>query len=113
MNRLHIYAQEWEHQKAYIVGSEDALNSLRDAIHTALREHTSESRVIFAADGEGYRVHFIALEDGQQWNRLALPYTDETARDTRENTIKPWELVATKSAGIEENNDKPRDVHKD
>ena len=69
MNRLHIYAQEWEHQKAYIVGSEDALNSLRDAIHTALREHTSESRVIFAADGEGYRVHFIALEDGQKIRR--------------------------------------------
>jgi hypothetical protein len=100
MNLLHIYAQAWEHSDAWIVGNRDGLTALRDALNRALANEKTEpvACLQFAADGEGFAC-FIVPNDadwqGEKWQKLYRPYTDETARDHRKDkdVLAPYQLL--------------------
>jgi hypothetical protein len=72
LGTLHLYAQEQWHDEAYIVGDYAALKQLRDALDMAL-ETGRCSMLVFAADGEGYRLHVVQHETARM-DRLRLPY---------------------------------------
>ncbi len=87
---LHVYSPLFWHDNAHIVGTRDALEMLRDAIDRALSEGKAITPGVFGADGEGYEVRVVALSaDDERWHRLASPYTDEMARELRDNAIWP------------------------
>lgn len=74
---LHIKSQTRWHGEAEIIGTRHALQTLADAIHTALESGKSEIEA-FASDGEGYelRIRRTRTVDG-----LGKPfYVDEIAR---------------------------------
>ena len=81
---LHIYAQQGPHDEAYIVGNKPALLQLRRAISAALKnenglgETSRFAKCVSAADGEGYTVGVIQLNEdfgGRTWNELLCsPY---------------------------------------
>jgi len=97
---LHLYAQSWEHNDAWIVGNREGLTALRDALNRALETETTKPTacLAFATDGEGYAC-FIVPNDADwqsdRWMRLYLPYTDETAKDHRkdEDVLTPYQLL--------------------
>lgn len=70
----HIYAQSQWHDEAFIVGDVLALTQLRDALNVALETGRS-SALVFAADGEGYRLHVVRHETARM-DRMRLPYSD-------------------------------------
>lgn len=75
--KLHIYAQLLWHGEAFIVGTPAALRALRDTCDLAL-EGKTQAVTSFAADGEGYNVFVVPLEESDpRWEQLVLPYTDE------------------------------------
>lgn len=100
MNLLHIYAQAWEHNDAWIVGTREGLTALRDALNRALtNEQTAPAACLqFVTDGEGYTC-FIVPNDAdwqsEKWMKLYRPYTDETAKDHRkdEDVLSPYQLL--------------------
>ena len=99
---LHLYGQSFWHDDAYIIGTTRDLLALRDAIDKALVEShaTIES---FTADGEGYRLTVLAVDEDTA-SRLALPYTDDVARDNRITVVQPYQLhqsVVLDSTGAE------------
>ncbi len=97
---LHLYAQAMYHFEAYVVGNRAGLLKLREAIDAALAGEGSRgtgcARDVFVRDGEGYDV-FVVREDapwrGPPWDRLAVPYTDESASSKRKDAIWPHQLV--------------------
>lgn len=85
---LHVFAQQQWHDEAYIIGNRRALENLRTTIDQALA--TGHSTVVaFTNDGEGYDAHVTLLSD-EQVNKLAVPYTDEFAREGSESALWPW-----------------------
>ena len=93
---LHIFSQFFFHDKASIVGNEAALTLLRDAL-TEILEKGGKTREIQAMtnDGEGYTVAIIINDnpwDHETWNKLAVPYIDDYASETREDAITPHML---------------------
>ncbi|MGE5593063.1 MAG: hypothetical protein ACM3X3_05220 [Betaproteobacteria bacterium] len=88
---LHVYGQEQWHDDVQIIGNKRALQALRDAVNAVLQEHKEEASMdtVFTGDGEGYRVTVIRLDDERTWPTLAVPYTDEFARETREGAVWP------------------------
>lgn len=80
MELLHIYAQELNHDEAFIVGNKEGLLRLKEAIDKALNEEAYLSRNVFVSDGEGYNVVVICNDKEPQddtWQNLILPYTNE------------------------------------
>lgn len=90
MDALHIYAQEYWHDEAYIVGTQAALGALRNAIDAALETGRGKAE-LFVSDGEGYTVHVMAESD-ETMGKLCAPYTDEFALDKR-NRFGPWNIL--------------------
>ncbi|MHA2427584.1 MAG: hypothetical protein ACXADB_06140 [Candidatus Hermodarchaeia archaeon] len=91
---LHIYSQWQWHDSAHIVGDEEALKRLRDAIDNAL-EWGSDYTEAMTSDGEGFRVIIVKGDVDE----LTLPYQDEIAKGQtchREGgapgKTEPWEL---------------------
>ncbi|QMI49728.1 hypothetical protein [Burkholderia sp. MBR-1] len=77
---LHVYAQEHEHDDAYIVGTREDLVALRDAIDRALAakaEHCSSDSLMeaFAADGECYDLYIKVVPKSVQY-QLLRPYAE-------------------------------------
>lgn len=70
---LHIYAQEFWHSPAEIMGSREALKALRDVIDTALLTGQESHSKAMAVDGEGYSV-IINIRDEKALNARPLPY---------------------------------------
>lgn len=89
---MHVYAQPLWHFDAYIVGNAEALQALKQAIDEALK-HGRSKMITFAGDGEEYDVMVIMLEDREKWDRLAEPYTEDYARERREDALWPCELI--------------------
>lgn len=87
---LHVYGQAFEHQPVYIAGGEQALRALRDAIEAALVRQVADA-LVYASDGEGYRVHVLAMPPGQA-ERLVDPYSSDDAH--REGGIDPFDWMA-------------------
>lgn len=88
---LHIYAQEIWHEPGYIIGTPEALLSLRDAITAALRTGRGDMES-FVCDGEGYTVHVLAVLEAQM-HRLVAPYTDPCAQDPDPGKTGPRTLL--------------------
>lgn len=88
---LHIYAQTFYHDHAFLVGNRESLELLRDAIDSALAEGEGKATA-YVSDGEGFDVQVYKEEEESYWNDALLPYTDEKACDNREDAIGPWQL---------------------
>ena len=59
MKILNIYGQYYWHTEARIVGNQEGLLELRDAIDKAIKTSkscTSNDEPLFASDGEGYEI---------------------------------------------------------
>lgn len=91
---LHIYAQFFEHQEAYILGNETALLALRDALNQILSGQKDVTTAeCFTNDGEGY-LTFVKLCKESELNEANLPYTDFYERHGIEPQNKtPYEIV--------------------
>lgn len=86
---IHLYPNQSFHEPAYIVGNEEGLRALRAIIDVALVKRKASSEV-FCNDGEGYDLHVIIAKDT---GILAVPYTEEFAKERRENVKWPWEKI--------------------
>lgn len=88
METLHLYPQAQWHDEAYVIGTRESLLKLRDAIDSALATGSAKADC-FTNDGEGYSV--IIRTVGQvDAEALAVPYTDEIARETSKSARWPW-----------------------
>ncbi|SMB96847.1 hypothetical protein SAMN00808754_1685 [Thermanaeromonas toyohensis ToBE] len=90
---LHVYGQRYWHDEAVILGNKEALEALARAVEKAIKSGHGEAE-LYTADGEGYTI--VVLRKGEPWpegwEHLALPYTDDCARERREDAVWPWEL---------------------
>lgn len=92
---LHLYTQERWHDDAAIVGTRAGLSALRDALDVALATGDGHAECeLFANDGEGYQLTVVAI-DYERMETMALPYTDDVARETRSAAIWPDDLART------------------
>ncbi len=93
---LHLFSQFFYHDKASIVGNSAALTLLRDALSEMLEKNVPTREVqVMTNDGEGYAVAIILNDnpwDHETWNKLAVPYIDDYASETREDAITPHML---------------------
>lgn len=98
---LVVYAQQQEHDDAFLVGNNAALGRLRDAIDAALVSGDGEAD-FFQPDGEGYTLHVVITEDAWSarpptiWQRLVESYADYPGRDRGDDfrNLSPHALVA-------------------
>jgi hypothetical protein len=86
-NTLHIYAQSQPHSESYIVGNNESLKLLRDAIDKALSDRHGSVNAIYCQDGEQYSV--IVINSNR--NDLLLPYDDFMFRTSL--GIHPYKLL--------------------
>lgn len=74
--KIHLYAQPFYHQDAYIVADAEGLKALSEACDQA-RKTGSTAIEAFTEDGEGYAVFVTNLEERDpKWEQLPLPYID-------------------------------------
>lgn len=90
MEILHLYQQSHWHDEAYIAGTRESLQKLRDAIDSALATGSAKADC-FTNDGEGYSV-IIRTVDQTDAESLAVPYTDEVARESSLSARWPWDI---------------------
>lgn len=93
MTMLHIYAQPEWHCDAYILGDRESLARLRDALTRALDTGQPQTVEAFTSDGEGFSAVVAVCDD----DNLALPYTDEAARERDSGHVRPDAWVAARS----------------
>jgi hypothetical protein len=97
MNRLHIYAQPYNHSDAWIVGDTEALIALRDALNKLIDpplfgdKDTLAGVKSFCNDGEGYTTLILKVEDDIVWDQLTLPYNE--VKDQRQYEKNPYSIV--------------------
>ncbi len=97
---IHIYAQPYWHQCAFVVGDRDSLVRLSKSIDAALQfydagmsEKAEDRFEGFTNDGEGYDVHVVCVSEAKAM-KLQLPYTDEPGeRPEPTDSINPYDLV--------------------
>lgn len=86
---VHLHAQATWHDSAYISANRSGLLALRQAIDEALGAAQTGAADVFTNDGEGFDLR-VRCVTGEQIYKLALPYTDEVAREGDPNAIWPW-----------------------
>ncbi|TRZ48220.1 hypothetical protein D4S03_10140 [bacterium] len=104
---LHIYGQSTWHDDVLIVGDADALQLLRLAIGDALaglelmatgaislHNPSKTQRDVFVNDGEGYSVRVLCLPEVPA--NLAVPYTEDYAKERWGGSVGPHELFKEK-----------------
>jgi hypothetical protein len=105
VNILHVYGQDAWHDTVWIVGTEDTLIALRDAINNVLTGGLPDAVSTFCADGEGYQATVVLAESKEVANRLLLPYKADYAVQFSASDhpslqsgkiLTPWRLRATK-----------------
>lgn len=95
---IHIFAQESWHEDAFIVANREGLEALRDALNKALKDGDKavvELKDLMVGDGEGFDLAILRDDSpfaSEFWNRLAVPYSDEIARENRHNALTPEEI---------------------
>lgn len=87
---MHIYGQQSWHDSSYIVGTREDLVKLRDAIDAAIGLE-KKTQMFYVNDGEGYDVMIYRVDDHTA-GRLAVPYTEEMAREQGSDKVWPWDL---------------------
>lgn len=85
LNGVHLYPQPFQHETAFVVGTREGLQELRNLIDRALEADIANGEVT-TADGEGYDLVVISLLQAA-FDEAQLPYTDE------EWPGSPWSLV--------------------
>ena len=85
---LHVYAQAEPHDDAFISGGRPALMRLRDAIGVALEKDIGQCDA-FTADGEGYRLHIVAMSYADAVRQIP-PYP---AVWLSTQGFGPWEII--------------------
>jgi uncharacterized protein (UPF0335 family) len=76
MKHLHIYAQQINHDRAYVVGTEVALRDFASHILKCLDGKSEPDKdVFYTADGEGFEVKVLPVTV-DQLQKLKLPYTN-------------------------------------
>lgn len=96
---LHLYAQEAWHEPAYIVANRFGLQRLLEALKAALAsegESKTTKETFVSGDGEGYALHIQPVDDPKAWERLALPYVGEEAKERRRDALWPWAIQEAK-----------------
>ena len=88
---LHIYSPALWHDDAWIAGTPDALEALRDAINVALASGDGACKS-FAADGEGFAAIVLRVDEAVAVT-LRVPYTDDVAKDAGEYGRHPSEII--------------------
>lgn len=86
---IHIRAQQAHHDDAYIVCNYAGVKALHAALSKAIVEGVDQQCEVSTTDGEGYDIHIIVTERDD----IALPYTEDYAKEHRENVVWPWEMV--------------------
>lgn len=86
---VHLHSQASWHDSAYISANRSGLLALRQAIDEALGGAQTGTADVFTNDGEGFDLH-VRCVTGAQIYKLALPYTDDVAREKDPNAIWPW-----------------------
>ncbi len=86
---VHLHSQATWHDSAYISANRLGLLALRQAIDEALGAAQTGAADVFTNDGEGFDLR-VRCVTGEQIYKLALPYTDEVAREGDPNAIWPW-----------------------
>lgn len=82
---LHVYGQSAGHDPAFLVGTTEQIERLRDALTQALEK--GYARPVFCTkDGEDYVVH-VVVASPDVMDTVALPHDDATAGSS------PYELV--------------------
>jgi hypothetical protein len=85
---IHLWPGASFHEDVYIVGNRRGLEKIKARIDSVLNSGGPEKTEVMTADGEGYSIHIILAEDD---TKLALPYTEDYAKENRENVIYPWD----------------------
>lgn len=91
---VHLYAQEIWNDDAYIIGTEDGLKKLRDAIDEALKDGHMQQVDLYTADGSEYTANIVLNNENptsKAWKKLKLPYTDELAQEAKEAEERIYE----------------------
>ena len=91
MNTLHIYSQIMWHDPAYIVGTEEGLIALRNAIDGALARDVGVE-TSYVNDGEGFSIA-IKKVDEVTAEKLAVPYLMAEAKEKDKEAIRPGNLL--------------------
>ena len=82
-NLLHVIGQNEPHDDVYIVGTEEGLKRLRNAIDSALSKPGKPMyESVMCDDGEGYRT-IIRRVSGQKMSNAPFGYTSEGFKDER------------------------------
>jgi hypothetical protein len=90
---LHVHPQEFYHYDAYLLANREALTALKAGIEEAI-SCGNVSLEMSAADGEGYELKIQLIDkpiESEDWQKAALPYSNEEAQDKRSNIIWPWQ----------------------
>lgn len=91
MFTLHVYAQEMWHDPAYIAGTPEALQSLRDAIDTALLTGRGQTEYSICT-GESYVIKVVSATE-EQMNQMMDPYTGSIAQNGPKFGFGPWTML--------------------
>lgn len=89
-NTLHVYGQRFHHSDVVIAGTTDALLRLVNVITNAVAHGEAESHEIapfYVNDGEGFAVRVTVIAG--DLDVFAVPYTEDYAREQRENAVWP------------------------
>src|SRR5690606_41580973 len=71
---------------------------------TLFRSSKTTKETFVSGDGEGYALHIQPVDDPKAWERLALPYVGEEAKERRRDVLWPWAIREAKheSDGLKE-----------
>ena len=102
---LHVYSPSAHHDDQIIIGNRSALRKLRDHIDLLLVSTPKENSepsisrdTAFTADGEGFHVHLMLVDDMEIWNEIAVPYTSDYCIDNKPPFPWAW-IVKIKEIG--------------
>jgi hypothetical protein len=90
---VHLWQPLMWHCDQNIVGNKEGLELLKEAIQKAIDNEKGVAEV-FISDGEG---HDIIIQCVKETELLAVPYTDEVAKEHQERAIYPWGAVSHES----------------
>jgi len=95
---IHLWPGVSHHEEGFIVGNKEGIRMLQAYLHALLENGGPEAIEVMTSDGEGYTLHLICTGNltipphGRE-DDLAVPYTREGARETRENAVFPWDMI--------------------
>lgn len=97
-NKLaHLYAQESEHDDAYLVANTQALYEIMRAIGQTLGTGNAAVATLMTADGEEFEL-IVVREDSDWrsdvWQKALLPYTEGSGEGSGRG---PWEHDAVRA----------------